>query len=146
MKKILIPVDGSAYSKKAVEHGKMIARAFNSDVVLLNVLQVNFPLVTAGPFGQNAEYVTKLYDEAKKASEAFLQESAKEFEGIAENVETVSLHGEAADAIVDYVDKNDVDLIIMGSHGMGAIMNRLFTGSVTTKVLHHVGKPVLVVK
>lgn len=146
MKNILIPIDGSEYGDKAVEKGKEIAKAFGSNVVLMNIMTVNFP-VYAQEYGQAPiEDINQVYEDARKISEELLLSAKKSFGDMADKVSTVSLQGDVANTIVDYVKSNDVDLVIMGSHGLGAVMNRLLTGSVTTRVLHHIQKPVLVVK
>lgn len=145
MKKILIPIDGSEYSMKAVEKGKEIAKAFGSKVVLLNVEHLTFPVYTHR-YGEAAiEGVSKVFEDAKKASEELLMTARKSFEESAD-VSIVSIQGDVANTIIDYVKNNDIDFVIMGSHGLGAVMNRLLTGSVTTRVLHHIQIPVLVVK
>jgi len=146
MKKILIPIDGSEYSKLAVSKGRDLAKAFKSDVVLLNVIQIEYPIITAGHGGQSPEFLHHLYEDARKNSTAYLDDAKRMFDGMDNKVEAITMEGDAANAIVEYADKGDVDLVVMGSHGLGAILDRLLTGSVTTKVLHHIHKPVLVVK
>jgi len=61
-------------------------------------------------------------------------------------VETFSVQGNVSDEIVRFADENKINLVVMGSHGLGALKNRLMTGSVTTRVLHHIDVPVLVIK
>ncbi len=68
------------------------------------------------------------------------------FGDLADKVSVVSIQGDVTQSIVDYAHTNGIDLVIMGSHGLGAIRDRLLTGSVTTRVLHHIQIPVLVVK
>ena len=75
-----------------------------------------------------------------------LQKATHTFGDMAEKVEMVSTEGDPAKSIVDFAEANDIDLIIMGSHGLDAVLNRLLMGSVTTRVLHHTTIPVLVVK
>lgn len=146
MKNILIPIDGSVYSDKAVEKGREIGEAFDSNVVLLNIMP---------PFTANATYgyavlpldmIKEEYEISRKNSEAVLASAKKSFAAMGTKVSTVSLHGDTADAIIDYIKSNSFDLVVMGSHGLGAILNRLLTGSVTTKVLHHIQIPILIVK
>ncbi len=141
MKNILIPIDGSIYSAKAVEKGLELAQSIGSNVTLLNAI----PMVL-GPTGRIHYDVHQMHEEHQKASEEMLLESKKKFEGINVKVETVSMYGSAADVIIDYAKSNGIDLVIMGSHGLGAVLNRMLTGSTTTKVLHHIEIPVLVVK
>src|SRR5665648_288050 len=104
MKKILIPVDSSEFSKRDVEEGE------------------------------------------KKSAETMLNSLKETFGDMADKVEIVILEGHAIDEIVDYAKESDVDMIIVGSHGTGTILKRISLGSVTSKVLHYVEKPVMVVK
>lgn len=143
MKSILIPVDGSDYSNKAIEAGKEIAKAFDSKVTILNVITAELSLVAGRG---NFMYIPVLPDEFPDYSAEILAEAKKRFEGMSNRVETVSKQGNVADLIIEYAHENDIDLVIMGSHGLGALKNRLMTGSVTTRVLHHIDRPVLVIK
>lgn len=54
-------------------------------------------------------------------------------------------HGEPGEAIVDYAEKNKVDVVVVGSRGLGAI-KRAFLGSTADYVTHHLKCPVLIVK
>ena len=143
MKNILIPVDGSDYSIKAIEAGKQIAEAFDASVTILNVIPIE---LSRGMGRGNFMYVPSVTDEMPDFSEQILKSAKKPFEGTNITVKTASKQGNIADIIVDYAHQNDMDLVVMGSHGLGALKNRLMTGSVTTRVLHHIDIPVLVIK
>jgi nucleotide-binding universal stress UspA family protein len=143
MKHILIPVDGSDYSIKAIEAGKEMAKAFDSKVTILNVVPIEMTRIAGRG---NYLYMPIVPDEIPDFSEEILAEAKKQFDGMSNSIETVSQHGNISDIIVNYAHEHDIDFIVMGSHGLGALKNRLMTGSVTTRVLHHVDKPVLVIK
>lgn len=146
MKNILIPIDGSEFGDRAVEIGKLFAKAFNSNVVLLNVPHVVFPVYAYGYGVAMLDNPYEIYKRAQDESAELLTSVKRSFGEMSDKVEIISLKGNASEAIIDYINANNFDLIIMGSHGLGAILNRLLLGSVTTKVLHHVKTPVLVVK
>jgi nucleotide-binding universal stress UspA family protein len=143
MKNILIPVDGSEYSMKAIEAAKVIAKAFDSNVFILSVVSPEIQ-VTSGRGGNL--YVPMLMDELIEHSQKILDDSKKQFEGMKNQIETVMEKGYVADEIVRFATEKNIDLVVMGSHGLGALKNRLMTGSVTTRVLHHIDVPVLVIK
>lgn len=143
MKKILIPIDGSEYSMKAIEAGKEIAKAFGSMVFILNVITPELR-ITSGR-GSNM-YTPALMEELHEHSLKILEEAKKQFQGMENQVETFSEQGYIADEIVRFATEYQVTLVVMGSHGLGALRNRLMTGSVTTRVLHHIDVPVLVIK
>lgn len=150
MKKILVPIDGSEYSDRAILKAKEIAKAFDSKVILLNIMSV----VSAINYYPNMRYAhiddwLKLVTKAKEHSKELLETSKKAFGDIANQVEAVIIDepgGNVARVISDYANENNIDLIVMGSNGMGSLSQRMYLGSVTTKVLHIVTKPVLVVQ
>jgi len=144
MKKILIPIDGSEYSQRAMEKGKELAEAFGSSIVLLNVVYIPMPVYTYE--GERGKNMIQLAQNAQNSSEELLKSAKEFFGGMADKVEIVSTEGDIATSIIEFVKKNDIDFLVMGSHGLGAVMHRMLVGSVTTKVLHHIDVPVLVVK
>jgi nucleotide-binding universal stress UspA family protein len=148
MKNILIPIDGSEYSQKAVEMGKKMAKAFSSKVVLLNVLDIILPIsyYEITKYVEAGGNIPNLYDESQKQADDLLKKAKESFGEMSKNVETVVLEGDTANKIIEYTNANDFDLVIMGSHGIGSALNRFLMGSVTTKVLHHINKPILVVR
>ena len=146
MKKILILYDGSEPSIRALDKGKEIVKSFGSGVTLLNVVHNPFPNFTLGHHPAPMGDIKLMYDEIYKKSEELLAMAKKEFLDITKNVETLILEGDPANKIIEYINNEDLELVIIGYHGWGASMNQFMMGSITTKVLHHVKKPVLVVK
>lgn len=143
MKNILIPVDGSEYSMKAIEAGKVMAKAFDSNVFILSVVTPEIRVFSGR--GGNL-YAPMLMDELVECSKTVLDDAKKQFEGMPNQVETFTEQGNVADEIVRFASEHKIDMVVMGSHGLGALKNRLMTGSVTTRVLHHTDVPVLVIK
>src|SRR5665647_3443761 len=149
MKKILIPVDSSEYSKRAVEQGKAMATSFGSDVVLLHVVG----RIVDSPRFSSVANVTPIVDPAdpvveheKKGAEKMLKEYKEYFGDMKGKVETIVLYGYAADEIINYIGAKDVDFVIMGFHGIGSALYPSLLSSVTSKVLYHALKPVLIIK
>jgi len=143
MKNILIPVDGSEYSMKAIDAAKEVAKAFDSKVLILSVVAPELKISSGR--GSNI-YPAILMEELIECSMKILEEAKNQFQGMSNQIETFSVQGNVADEIVRFADENKVTLVVMGSHGLGALKNRLMTGSVTTRVLHHIDVPVLVIK
>ncbi len=151
MKKILVPIDGSEYSERALMKAKEFAGAFDdSQVILLNIM--NMESTVANLRYASIEAVLdwpELMEEAQEKSNKLLEESKKTFSDMPNQVETVMVNeptGNIARAIADYANDNDLDIIIMGSNGMGSLKQRLYLGSVTNKVLHLTTKPILVIQ
>lgn len=149
MKKILIPVDGSEYSDKALESGKKLAKAFDSKVVLVHVKDVRFPLYPYEPGNvvDMGSTLQQLVDAAGTHSQKILDKSKKYFADMIDSVETIELEGDPANRLIKFINENDdIDLVIMGSVGISGGIQSFILGSVTNKVLHHIKKPVMVVR
>ena len=141
MKTILLPVDGSENSSRAVQRAIEIVKD-SSDARLLVVTA--YPPIVSGNVKSffSAEDIQSFYqDEGNKALEparAILDKA-----GIAYDAKV--LVGPVAQTIADYAKKNQADTIIMGTRGLGTVTGMVL-GSITTKVLSLVDIPVLLVK
>ena len=140
MKRILIATDGSAAANAAVELGIELAQEEDAEVIFAHVAPatdvvpaMGFPAVGAVPHSLNAEDREALDDAAAYAAER----------GIA--ARTKLLSGDTVDEIVAYADSLDVDLVVVGSRGRGALATTLL-GSVSRGILHESKRPVLVVR
>jgi nucleotide-binding universal stress UspA family protein len=140
--KILLAIDGSSYSTKAVTYIASHLDWFQGNREL-HVLHVKAPI----PLGHaraaaGAEAVENYYKEEAAAAlaptEILLQKSGVPYR-------TTYRIGDVAEQIEAYAKEHDIDMIVMGSHGHGALKN-LVMGSVTTKVLATTHVPVLVVR
>lgn len=141
MKKILIPVDGSEHSDRALEEGKKLAQAFSGEIIILNVVK-----------GFKDHHIHEGLDVYQLSKDFFEEESnkiinhskekLKEFDGV---VKTFIVEGEPPEEIINLAEKEDVSLIVMGSRGLSGF-NKLIIGSVTSNVLNHCKRPVMVIK
>lgn len=139
--KILIPADGSKFSKAAVDFVASRTTLIGTDpaIELLNV-QTPVPPRAAGVVGREA--VKSYYDEeAARVLNPAVKALAKAGLAAASDYEI----GHAAEEIARRADRDEVDLIVMGSHGHGALL-QLVLGSVTHAVLAHTTRPVLLVR
>jgi nucleotide-binding universal stress UspA family protein len=141
MKKILVPIDGSKYSMLAIEKALELGKALDSRIVLFYVIPV-YP--SAFPFEISEGLRVDLLKEAKANATKVLDTAKKKLAGYSK-VDSILSEGIVADEIIHYADVNDVDLIVMGSQGIGAIHNILI-GSVTRKVAVESTKPILIIK
>ncbi len=149
MKKILVPIDGSEYSERAITKAKEMSEAFDSEVTLLNVTSIGSIDFTRYARVDEILNWQKMNEEADEKSENLLMKAKNNFGEISNKVETVSLNSRTdniAKVIADYTEEHKPDIIIMGSNGIGSLAKRLYLGSVTNKVLHLVSIPVLVVQ
>jgi nucleotide-binding universal stress UspA family protein len=139
--KILVPVDGSKYSRAAIEFiaSRATLIGVSPDVQLLNV-QLEVPVRAARLIGK-AGVDTYYEDESKKALKG--ASSALKRAGLAAGSDYAV--GHPAEEIARRAEQSDVDLIAMGSHGHGALAS-LLLGSVTLGVLGRTKKPLLLLR
>ncbi len=148
-KKILAPLDGSELAECSLEHVTAIATGCSvPEVVLFRVVepisaQVTAALAEAG--GISAELYTKMESQNRAEADEYIAEKAKKLrkkDGI--TVQTALAYGNPAEEILKYAKKNQVDLIIMTTHGRSGISRWVF-GSVADRILRHSPVPVLII-
>ncbi len=138
---ILIPVDFSDVTQKVVAAAGEMARAFGAKVVVLHVSEPDPDFVGFEPGPQAVRSVVARDFKVEHQKLADLKDQMT-----SGGLDATSLHiqGSMADKILQEVDVQGAGLIVMGSHGHGAIYN-LLVGSVTSGVLKGAKCPVLVV-
>jgi nucleotide-binding universal stress UspA family protein len=145
--RILITTDGSENAEVVIPHGIAIARRYESDVHALNVvdLQAAGGVFNAG--GLEKEFVDRLDARGQDAVDRVADniEEAAPDRTVKTAVERTNSFEGAAAGVREYVEENDVDLVVMGSHGRSNLKRQLL-GSVASSVLRTVDVPVLVVK
>ena len=141
MRTILVPVDGSESSLRAVQAAIKAAQELNG--ANLHVITVQAPIISGNVTRFfSAEHIQGYYqDEGSNAmlpAKTLLDES-----GLTYQDQVVV--GPVAKTIADYAKKNNCDLIIMGTRGLGSVTG-LVLGSIATKVLSLTDLPVTLVK
>ncbi len=128
---ILIPIDGSAGSKRAAKVGLKVAKIHSAKIILLHIISTT---------GQKRK---KWMDEgAKKLLSVY--EDAMVKAGIdAGHITTIIEEGDPAARIVETAEISSIDRIVIGTHGKTGL--KKLTGSVTEKVLRNSRVLVLVV-
>jgi nucleotide-binding universal stress UspA family protein len=136
IKHILFPLDFSARCCGAVAHVDAFAKRFGSKVTLLSVAQPVFAAGMGDPGGPVIIDTDEILNELRQRLDGAL---FKEFAHL--RVDRVTDMGDPSSVIVDFAKKNNVDLIMMPTHGYGPFRS-LLLGSVTAKVLHDATIPV----
>jgi nucleotide-binding universal stress UspA family protein len=149
IRKILVPIDGSDNSKKALEYALDLAEKYSAEIKLLTVTEpvvFTSPVILTQPmFSQPpTTFYTKQF---RKAHNAILENNfklAKEKKPqirISKQLQT----GRPIDRIVTEATNENFDLIVIGSHGTSGI-KKWFLGSVSNKVADQAPCPVLLIK
>ena len=145
MLKVLIPVDGSESSLRAIE--KAVEFGVTKDVEI-HVITVVLPVHTTP--SKNPYIPSDMADNLRKAGKEAavdILETAKDkvcsLNGVCASKEI--LEGDPAEEIVRYAQEIDADLIVMGSRGLSTF-GRLLLGSVSQKVLHNAHCSMLIVR
>lgn len=141
IKKILCAVDLTEGLPDAAEYTAWLAKHLDAEVIVLNVTPdaAHFSGFIISP-DYTKDFVAQLDTGAHKAMEAFLP---KYFSGV--KVESRVVHGDPAEEIMACADENNVDLIVMTSHGRKGF-DRLLLGSVVQKVAKHASQPLLTIR
>ena len=136
--RILVPTDGSETAAKAVEHAVDLAEQYDATLHVLSVVDpTRFSTVGVDP----SSVLVAVEKGAREAVEAV--EAAAEEAGVP--TETTVVRGSPAQTITEYATDNDVDLVVMGTHGRTGL-DRYLLGSVTERVVRTSSVPVLTVR
>jgi nucleotide-binding universal stress UspA family protein len=153
-KKIVVPIDGSEASKRALSTALGIAKRFDSEVTVITVagfqseptVMEDFPVHQEGSNAMDPRDAFDLLAQAEERHHIeLLKEAEKESKAEGLDVRTELLRGKPAEEIIEFLDDEVHDLVVMGSRGLGG-MKRLLLGSTSTAVLHHCNHSVLIVK
>jgi nucleotide-binding universal stress UspA family protein len=136
-KNIVMAVDGSEYSHRAVEYARSLAERYEANLWLLHVFSHTSDLLGYQDF-------EKLYAKRKSAGQTILDDAQKILGSTTFKVHAELLEGSEAEAILTVAENNKADLIVMGTRGFGAVKG-LLVGSVSRKVIHLSKCPVMVI-
>lgn len=143
LKKILVPTDFSETSKAALDYARSLADAFNASMHVLHVMDVP-------PGGAMASelYVPppqSFLDEWTRTAREQLEKLLTVADRQKHRAELVLVTGRPFPEVVRYAETENIDLIVMGTHGRGPVVHMLI-GSVAERVLRKAPCPVLTVR
>jgi nucleotide-binding universal stress UspA family protein len=142
---IIVPTDGSANSKRALEHAVVIASSVGAAITLVYVANIVSVISNFDQIPNASGYVTEQVAlDMEEAGKSVLDEFAK---AIPQDVAVKSVFevGSPGPAILSVAKKYNADLIVMGSRGLGPLKG-LFMGSVSSYIVSHSTCPALIVK
>lgn len=136
--KILLAVDGSAYSDAALEEVLRRQWPAHSEVRVITAFQLP-AVVGMEPWVPAPQYFEQIEGSVREAAEGAKGRALARLREIGDQALEISgdaIQGPAAQVIVEEAERWGADLIVMGSRGLGA-WNRLLLGSVSSAVVHH---------
>ncbi len=140
IKKILVPVDGSEQAYKATEFAADLAKQSDATIHLLHVFKLSIIPEGLGDYimtdraelqALGNKIIALAEDEAKK-------------KGV-KHIEAAVIEGDPSERIIDYAKDHDVDIIVLGSRGLGTFKG-LLLGSVSNKVSHRADRTCVIVR
>ena len=152
--KILVPLDGSEHSLKALDKAVQIAKRFGGKITLVNVYSVSVqPLLLPEPTVAGvptmpvltAAEITRIGESARSVGRRILDDGAEKAKEEEVKTEKILVEGHAVQEIVKLAKEGDFGLIVIGARGLSKI-REILLGSVSDGVIHHASCPVLVVK
>jgi nucleotide-binding universal stress UspA family protein len=141
LSKILVPVDGSENSFRALEQAIFLATKIQeAKITALYVIEDPPSLYIYSP-----KIMEKVRADYESAYTKILERSKEMANRSGINIHTVLVEGDPASKIIGYSEMEKIDIIIIGSRGMGKF-KELILGSVSNKVLHHAKCSVMLVR
>ena len=137
--KILVPVDGSDNSYKALEAALVLSEKLGSNISVVNVME-QVPITHI----ESEKLLNELLEAYKKENQEILSKCS-DIAHQKGTIKTVLLQGNPAPVILDYSKKENFDLVIMGSRGMGKF-KELILGSVSSKIVHHSPCAIMIIR
>jgi nucleotide-binding universal stress UspA family protein len=144
LKRILVPTDFSDHSERAAAYAVELARRYEADEIhCVHVSDIPADLLATSAYymtGPSEQFIEQVREEGRKSLEAFARKNFKD-----RPAKTVFLEGRPFVEIIRYARENQIDLIVISTHGRSGIKHVLF-GSVAEQVVRKAPCPVLVVK
>lgn len=137
---VLVPVDGSDNSYRALDAALLFSEKLGSNITVVNVME-QVPITHI----ESEKLLSELLEAYKKENQEILSKCSRIATEKGLSIKTLLLQGNPASVILDYCKKENFELIVMGSRGMGKF-KQLILGSVSSKIVHHCQCAVLLIR
>ena len=137
---ILVPIDGSDNSYRALDAALLLSEKLGSNISVIHVME-EVPITHIG----SEKILNELLEAYKKENQDILLKCSEIANQKGLTIKTFLLQGNPASVILDYNKKEKFDLVIMGSRGLGKF-KELILGSVSSKIVHHSSCAVLLIR
>jgi nucleotide-binding universal stress UspA family protein len=146
-KKIMVPLDGSELAECVLPHLDVVARAPGVETVVFVSVSEPFEDTLKGhaEYSLGEDRIKELDARGKKLIQSYLDNLVSRLDYGKVKIQKEVLVGRAAEKLVEYARKNDIDLIVVATHGRSGV-SRWVMGSVADRLLRSVSVPVLMVR
>ena len=145
----MVPLDGSQLAECVLPHLQAITSGCKiTTVVFVRVVdpaKLSASLPAQGELGSQEKDRREMQAQRRKTAEAYLKKIVEDTPIENAELRHEVLEGKAAESLADWAEKNNVDLIIIASHGRSGI-SRWMMGSVADRILHSVCAPVFMIR
>jgi nucleotide-binding universal stress UspA family protein len=147
--KILVAIDFSEFVDKIIIEAEKLAKTLTAKVFLLHVLPPISPIIDVPPDAETLKppelpFEIDNFPALSDAEAAKLLTITEKLQSSGIDTTIIMAHNDEIDAIIDESNKNNVDMIMLGSHGHGALYH-LMIGSVSEGVIRRSTCPVIIV-
>lgn len=154
-RRILVPYDDSEYSKRALDFALAIARTFNSQLHLLNIVEELNPsprmerqYIISPKTGEREsfeQYLKELYQDMKIDAKQMLAAQSRQIDSQGIETKTKVLLGHAPSKIAEYIREEGIDMVVMGTLSRKGISRIAGLGSVARKISEDASCPVILI-
>jgi len=148
--KVLTPLDDSESAMKAAEYALLISKGVDAEFIAIHVVRSEDAMIATNSLIENLDTITtedSIVQTVKKDAEKWfitIREKSSA-NGIRLKTGLVVSSIEVEDAIVNYADRENVDLIVIGEEGKSGFKERLH-GSTASHIAAQTKRPILIVK
>ena len=147
--KILVPIDGSPNSKRALKTGILLSKTYHAELIILTVIPTPSVLLEAPVgLGVTPQSTSAYYEQQESYAEHFIDEAgdlAKKMGAFKIRTELGRAAKSIVEEIIEIAARDKIDLIVIGTRGVGGF-RRLLQGSVSSGVMTHAHCNVFVVR
>lgn len=143
IRKVMVAVDGSESSAKAVKVAAEIAKNNSAELTILHVMTVPYSAFS----GDVPLPLSQIEKDARHAGDKYVTDAVNSIKtyGIKPKTEMIEWYDSPVKGITQFAEKHDIDLIVVGTRGLGGF-KRLVLGSVASGVVHYARCSVTVVR
>jgi nucleotide-binding universal stress UspA family protein len=143
IRKILLPLDGSAFAERAAPVAQQLAAALNADLLIARIIPTLVWAYAAAGGPTSAEVYDQLLRDEEGEVEKYLSRMVASGEALGIRTFTIAARGEVASALLDIITDEQVDLVVMTTHGrtgaprfaMGSVADRVLRGGSAATLL-----------